>query len=186
MANKTEFRCKLLNRRKCHILLTVVSCSFFRTSPFVCMCFRGSALETILEHTLQPQALVICISTRDYTSHITITHRLVFSVTVCTALLGNVFQQWTFLCFQAHVRAGWQPAHTNLPLSNVVLRFSRNDNWSSLYSLGTGRKETQLPTVTHVYVLHSRYLAMAASLALQFLRWEHMPQYVSVPIVSIS
>jgi hypothetical protein len=35
-------------------------------------------------------------TTRDYTSQITITHRLVFSVTVFTALLVNDFQQWSF------------------------------------------------------------------------------------------
>jgi hypothetical protein len=38
----------------------------------------------------------------------------VFSATVLIALLGNVFQQWTFLCLQAHFLAGWRPSHTNL------------------------------------------------------------------------
>jgi hypothetical protein len=39
--------------------------------------------------------------------HLTNHHnRLVFSVTVFTVLLGNVFQQWTFLCPRAHVLAG--------------------------------------------------------------------------------
>jgi hypothetical protein len=47
---------------------------------------------------------------------ITITHRLVFSVTVFTALPGNVFQQWTFLCSRDHVLAGWRPSHTNILL----------------------------------------------------------------------
>jgi hypothetical protein len=55
-------------------------------------------------------------TTRDYTLQITITHRLVFSVTVFTALLGNVFQQWKFLCFRAHFLACWRPSHTNLLL----------------------------------------------------------------------
>jgi hypothetical protein len=45
-------------------------------------------------------------TTHDYTLQITITHRLMFSVKVFTALLGNVFQQWTFLCSQAHILAG--------------------------------------------------------------------------------
>jgi hypothetical protein len=55
-------------------------------------------------------------TTRDYTLQITVTHRLVFSVTVFTALLGKGFQQWTFLCSRAHVLAGWRPSHTNLLL----------------------------------------------------------------------
>jgi hypothetical protein len=47
---------------------------------------------------------------------ITITHRLVFSVTVFTAPLGSGFQQWTFLYSRSHDLAGWQPFHTNLLL----------------------------------------------------------------------
>jgi hypothetical protein len=35
-------------------------------------------------------------TTRDYTLEITTTHRVVFPVTVFTAQLGNVFQQWMF------------------------------------------------------------------------------------------
>jgi hypothetical protein len=65
----------------------------------------GNRIYCTLKHT-----------TRDYTLQITVTHRLVFSVTVFTALLDNGFQQWTFLCFRAHVLAGWRPSHTNLLL----------------------------------------------------------------------
>jgi hypothetical protein len=40
-------------------------------------------------------------TTCDYPLQITITHRLAFSVMVFTALLGNIFQQWTFFHAQA-------------------------------------------------------------------------------------
>jgi hypothetical protein len=50
---------------------------------------------------------------RDYTSQFTVTHRPVFSVT----LLGNGFQRWTFLFFQADVLAGWPPFYTSLVTS---------------------------------------------------------------------
>jgi hypothetical protein len=40
-------------------------------------------------------------ATGEYTLHITITQRLVFSITVLTVLLGNVFQKWTFLHYLA-------------------------------------------------------------------------------------
>jgi hypothetical protein len=52
-----------------------------------------------------------CLKTpysRDYISRITITHSLMFQVTAFNALLGNVFQRWTFLCAGAHTLAGWR------------------------------------------------------------------------------
>jgi hypothetical protein len=55
-------------------------------------------------------------TTRDYTLQITVTHRLVFSVTVFIALLGNGFQQWTFICSRVHVLACWRPCHNNFLL----------------------------------------------------------------------
>jgi hypothetical protein len=42
--------------------------------------------------------------------------QLVSSVTVFTALLGNIFRQWTFLCVWAHILTGLWPSHTNLLL----------------------------------------------------------------------
>jgi hypothetical protein len=38
----------------------------------------------------------------------------VFPLTVFTALLDNVFKQWTFRCSRAHILAGWRSSHANL------------------------------------------------------------------------
>jgi hypothetical protein len=61
-------------------------------------------------------------TTPDCTLQIAMTHRLVFSATVFAALLGNGFQQWTFLCSRAHGLAGYWPSHTDLlPPSQYAL-----------------------------------------------------------------
>jgi hypothetical protein len=57
----------------------------------------GNRIYWTLDHT-----------TCDYTLQITITQRLVFSVTIFTAMLGDVF-----LCLRAHVLADWLPSQTN-------------------------------------------------------------------------
>jgi hypothetical protein len=71
------------------------------------------------------------LRTPDTNSRITVTHRLVFPVTVFTALLGNFFQLWTFLCSRSHVLAGWRPSHTNL----LLLYFRRPKAVSRLTGL---------------------------------------------------
>jgi hypothetical protein len=45
-------------------------------------------------------------TTRNYTLQITITQRLVFSVTVFIVLIDKIVRLWTFHCSRAHVLAG--------------------------------------------------------------------------------
>jgi hypothetical protein len=93
-------------------------------------------------------------TTRDYTLQITITQRVVISVTVFTALLGSVSQQWTFLCSRAHVLAGWRSSHTNLLLFKLPSQDCLVRAPSPLYvaSVRTAQK-TPLPTVTPLLVV---------------------------------
>jgi hypothetical protein len=124
----------------------------------------------------------------DYTLQITITQRLVFSVTVFTALLGNVLQLWTVLCFQA----GAHLTTTSYTLLTAVskLSISANGSWSTLHSLSKDPTENTSPNSSSTVASHSyqhgphrehrflqllqycesqrRYLAMAVSLAPQF------------------
>jgi hypothetical protein len=124
-------------------------------------------------------------TTRDYALQITITQRLVFSVTFFTALLGNVFQQRTFLRSWAHVLAGWRPSHT-ISLLTDVSGLCRNDSWSSLYSFGRDGTENTASIIPCSLVAaetcpQSCSLAMAVILSPDYTavtwQWVYMPQY---------
>jgi hypothetical protein len=55
-------------------------------------------------------------TTPDYNLLITTTQRLVFTVAVFSAPIGNVFRQWTFFCVRTRVLAGCRPSHIKLQL----------------------------------------------------------------------
>jgi hypothetical protein len=68
------------------------------------------------------------------------------SLLAFTVLLGNVFQQWTFLGCRAHVLAVWRPSHTSLLLLRLhclktVSRLTGFPRWSSRYSPRTDPTE---------------------------------------------
>jgi hypothetical protein len=63
---------------------------------------------------------------RDYTLQITITQRLMFSVTVFTALLGNIFQQWTFFYSRSHILAGCRSDTSFLTSEDCLVSQSQN------------------------------------------------------------
>jgi hypothetical protein len=140
-----------------------------------------------------------------YNLQITVTHRLTFSVTVFTALLGNVFWQWTFLCSQAHVLAGWRPFHINillfwLPPQDSYLNFSRltadrslsynhctdptnntSPNSSPIVArrncrYGPSRKH-RFPQLLYCCMFHSRYLETTISAGF---RIQALSKYVTI------
>jgi hypothetical protein len=95
---------------------------------------------------------------RDYPSQITITHRQVWSVTVFTDLLGNVFEQLTFLDSSVHGLAGWQSSHQPLTLITAVSSISAYGSWSSLHSFSTDRTRN---AVSNIYSIVAYYTAVS-------------------------
>jgi hypothetical protein len=89
---------------------------------------------------------------RDFALRITIIHRLVFSFTDFTALLGSGFQQRASLWYWAHVLSSWRPAHTNFllfwlpsqdsPVSQSQVKFvlQPTDSWPVLSSTHLGNE----------------------------------------------
>jgi hypothetical protein len=67
-----------------------------------------------MPHTLVGQELHSLTTISRFLTLMTTLHKLLTHRLVCpvfTALLGNVFQKWMFLCSQVHVLAGWWLSH---------------------------------------------------------------------------
>jgi hypothetical protein len=56
------------------------------------------------------------------TLHESLSYTPMFTVTLSTTLMGNVFRKWTFLCSWAHVLADCRPSHTNPTLLTPHLK----------------------------------------------------------------
>jgi hypothetical protein len=94
-------------------------------------------------------------------------------------MLGNLFQQWTFICSQAHVlQAGDQITLTSL----IFSRLSHNSSYSLLHSLNTDQTENSQQKCSSTVAercllchslatvcLQSCFLAMAVSAGLTIL-----------------
>jgi hypothetical protein len=94
-----------------------------------------------------------------------LSHGLMFSVTVFTVLFGKIFQQWTFLCSQDHVLTGWLSSHTNILIywllsQESYLDFSRlTADCTLLYSLCTHPAENTSPNSFSIFAWHSYWHA---------------------------
>jgi hypothetical protein len=114
---------------------------------------RGRSTST-RPHTSSARAIIIIIiiiindSWLHFTDHYH-AKTSVLSVTIFTALVGNVFQQWTSLCSKAHVLAGRRPSHTNLLFFQLTSQNSSVMTPGPLYiSLARTAQKTSLPAVS--------------------------------------
>jgi hypothetical protein len=104
---------------------------------------------------------------------LTILHKLLYQKDQCSqsvffALLSNVSQQCTLVCFRIHVLAVWRPTHTNLLLFQlsshdylVTAAGSRNTAPVST------AQETPFPTLTSILRDLARPVALAPQLCIQ-------------------
>jgi hypothetical protein len=120
----------------------IVVWTLYKTQLYKIYCHVLSNYRRVLDWSLD---LLDSHTTRDYTSHIFITHRLVFSVT----LLGSGFQRLSFLYFRAHVFSRWLPSHAShilWPLASVCSSLSCwLLGWTDLY-LPTSNYSCQFST----------------------------------------
>jgi hypothetical protein len=109
------------------------------------------------------------------TLHRSLPHRLVFSVTVFTALLGK---HLSTLDIPLHLRSSlrWLVTISDQPptLLTTLSRLSRNGSRSSLYNLGTDRIEN--------IAFHRSSIVACASLAA--ITWRLMNHYLPMSVVA--
>jgi hypothetical protein len=137
-------RNKMLHKPLCCNVLRIYHNAAKEETAFHLSRTRDNLIHTLIAISLET---ILILSRDNYTLQTTVTHRLVFSVTVFIVLLGNGFQRRTFLCSRTDVLAG------DCHLTPISYSHNRGQNSFAIVALphcissGRTAQKTSLPTV---------------------------------------